>query len=220
MLRYFISTVVLCCVCAMVVRGDEYSLTVKLTEENVVDLKNIGHSICFAKKTIGFDLGAVWRKLAPKEIVKGTDTIKWKEEFELFYSQEVYDNGFMVKDFESNSSITLSSEYNFDTEFKLQKTKAPIGTVIVNNKHDGQYTIGLSQLIDGKMQTIGAMPTNKGLQMSLTPKLYIFVFVCRHEEGHLFKIEDRSADFVVEYEDTEEHSITINTKEMTFALAE
>merc|ERR1719408_73573 len=207
---------VLSLLCGAFAAETTYKLQIFLEDEDIKFLNEIGYSICIVRDVVGFDLTSVWHAIPPRQLSQEIE-LQWEEQFYVFHEETVYEAGDVLR-FNSEVQTPLEQAWIFDTTFEDFKTPVASGSVLVVDKHQSVHSLGLAQIINGKVKALGSIPSSNGISVQLTPKEYIYVFIGRNKQSELLDITAVSNPIKVEYFGTTSQKITFHKTDSSFAL--
>jgi len=106
--------------------------------------------------------------------------LDWKEQYYVFHHKKQISRGDTIT-FDTRKETTLQTAWRFTNVFTEFKEPVSPGSVVIHDFHTSDHTIGLAQLIKGVVKPLGAIPSFNGITIRLTPKPYVYVFICRHK---------------------------------------
>ena len=195
------------------------TLDILLDNEDILFLNELGYSICIVRPVTGFDLGVVWHRIPPKEMGI-TNHVTWTEEYSVFHQEAIAEAG---ETLDCNDAIqaqtSLGQAWMFETTFEELSVPVTSDTVLVCDEHQSIHTLGLAQRINGEVKPLGGIPSAHGIDVSMTPKEYVYVFIGRNQESELLRLAAMSHPLKVEYTVAASMTVKFNKELARFSLA-
>jgi hypothetical protein len=138
----------------------QFTTTLNLTPDTVKGLKNQGYSLYAFKAVKGTSAGAaptIWFNLAKEKLLTETK-ITWTEQYGGYNSTSQIEPNTVI---ESSNSVdtNLGNIIKIDESGNLrQETGGPQGAVSFLNNDIQQFTVGISQVVNGENNILCAFP--------------------------------------------------------------